>query len=163
MSSGALSGAALSCSVLYDGYPDFRRTARTIAHIFSSNHMVTTAPVARAAPAPGGPRNRPVPKIHQGSQQHSGHPDGLPLGPLVEGGVETGGAVTDIVETGRAGVRAASETPVQCDSAPGSSFERGLILGAVALDQPRDPALGDPILTAHSRLATTLNDNSGDD
>ena len=51
MSSGALSGAALSCSVLYDGYPDFRRTARTIAHIFSSNHMVTTAPVARAAPA----------------------------------------------------------------------------------------------------------------
>ena len=50
MSSGALSGAALSCSVLYGGYPDFRRTARTIAHFLKSHGHYSAGGASRASP-----------------------------------------------------------------------------------------------------------------
>jgi hypothetical protein len=44
----------------------------------------------------------------------------------------------------------------------GAGLERGLALGPIALDQPRDPTLRDPVFTGHLRLATTLDNDSGD-
>jgi hypothetical protein len=45
----------------------------------------------------------------------------------------------------------------------GPRLERGLTLAAIAGHQPADPALGDPVLAGHSRLATALDDDSGND
>jgi len=55
-------------------------------------------------------------------------------------------------QPGRAGMRPA-----------GAGLECGLALQVVAGHQPADPALRNPILTGHLRLAATLDDNSGND
>ena len=52
----------------------------------------------------------------------------------------------------RAGVRAAR-----------AGLEGALAFQVVAGHQPADPALGDPILTGHLRLAAAFDDNGGDD
>jgi hypothetical protein len=79
------------------------------------------------------------------------------LRPLVEAFAGQFVAQTDdqidrgLRQPGGAGVRA-----------PRAGVEGGLALGAVAGYQPRDPALGDPLLPGHRRLAAALDDDSGD-